>query len=607
MKEIVLGVIPARGGSKRVHKKNIKLLGKKPLIAWTIEAAKKARTLDYFLVSTDDDEIAKISKHYGAHIPFKRSAALSIDCDSIPGYSPLLVRYDGTGVLDVLPFDDLWAKIGTTEHTNDKRSWKSVFSVNVFVGQTSKSGSVFTEIKNISRHNYAGNLVRVNTTCGLLDATPNHSLIGSAGQVIDAAKIEIGDTLAQPPLVVHGYPECDEFIGGVDLAWLTGFFVAEGSLATAKKKTSTSYMIQISNKDIFRLKKAAKIMRKYFHRNTFITTRPDCSSLGSSSIKAYRYFSHCYTLNHDKKVPKLILNAKKQIKQAFLDGYNEGDGVTKEQKKWHSGRYKCFGSVSQTLCMGLLLLVTQTTKQEYSVGCRPDKLNFTRLVLNESIRKRRDDPQRVKYIQEVPYKGYVYDVETKSHQFCSGIGTIRAHNSCLVLQDAVLRYESYLERGRWDTPIVEGDTKVSYVVCLQPTSPLRQASDIDECVRIAKATGAESVVSFRQAVEHPFWLFQTKPYGHEMEPFMGDVSLEGDNLVIQNLPVFFYPNGAVYVTRRDVLMKGRIYGSTQVYGYMMPSERSIDLEEELDFKVAEALIPMLAKDEPLVKTSWVTS
>lgn len=63
-----LGVIPARGGSKGIPRKNIRILAGKPLIAWTIDAAKKSLLLDDFIVSTEDEEIIKISQDYGAKV-----------------------------------------------------------------------------------------------------------------------------------------------------------------------------------------------------------------------------------------------------------------------------------------------------------------------------------------------------------------------------------------------------------------------------------------------------------------------------------------------------------------------------------------------------------
>lgn len=68
----ILALIPARGGSKGVPRKNIATLGDQPLIAWTIKAALNADCFDRIIVSTDDDEIAQISRRFGAEVPFLR-------------------------------------------------------------------------------------------------------------------------------------------------------------------------------------------------------------------------------------------------------------------------------------------------------------------------------------------------------------------------------------------------------------------------------------------------------------------------------------------------------------------------------------------------------
>ena len=74
----IIGIIPARGGSKSVPRKNIKKLGNKPLIYWSIKAALESN-LDRVIVSTDNQEIAKIAKKYGAETPFIRPRELSTD------------------------------------------------------------------------------------------------------------------------------------------------------------------------------------------------------------------------------------------------------------------------------------------------------------------------------------------------------------------------------------------------------------------------------------------------------------------------------------------------------------------------------------------------
>ena len=92
-----LGIIPARGGSKGIPRKNIRDLAGKPLIAWTIEETAKSQYLDRCVISTDDTEIADIARKYGGDVPFMRPAELAQDgtpsidvvlhvVNEIPGY-----------------------------------------------------------------------------------------------------------------------------------------------------------------------------------------------------------------------------------------------------------------------------------------------------------------------------------------------------------------------------------------------------------------------------------------------------------------------------------------------------------------------------------------
>ena len=74
-----IAIIPARGGSKRIPGKNIKMFAGKPLIAYSIEAAKASGLFDKIIISTDSEEVAKVAKAYGADVPFFRPKELSND------------------------------------------------------------------------------------------------------------------------------------------------------------------------------------------------------------------------------------------------------------------------------------------------------------------------------------------------------------------------------------------------------------------------------------------------------------------------------------------------------------------------------------------------
>ena len=81
---MILGVTPARGGSKGVPKKNIKSLCGKPLIAWTIEAARRSQLLDNYVVSTEDDEIAQVAEEWGARVVWRPAELATDEADTLP-------------------------------------------------------------------------------------------------------------------------------------------------------------------------------------------------------------------------------------------------------------------------------------------------------------------------------------------------------------------------------------------------------------------------------------------------------------------------------------------------------------------------------------------
>ncbi len=111
--ERILAIIPARGGSKGIPRKNIKELCGKPLINYTVEAGNNSKYIDYLMVSTDDEEIANVAKNSGAEIPFFRPDELASDTsktidaviDAIAGlekkgkYFDVLVLLQPTGPL----------------------------------------------------------------------------------------------------------------------------------------------------------------------------------------------------------------------------------------------------------------------------------------------------------------------------------------------------------------------------------------------------------------------------------------------------------------------------------------------------------------------------
>jgi len=123
-----IAVIPARGGSKRIPRKNIKPFSGKPMIAWSIEAAKSSGLFDRIIVSTDDAEIAEVAKQWGAEVPFMRPEALSNDH---AGTTPVIAHATQWALaqgMDVEAVCCIYATAPFVQVDDLKRGWEALES-----------------------------------------------------------------------------------------------------------------------------------------------------------------------------------------------------------------------------------------------------------------------------------------------------------------------------------------------------------------------------------------------------------------------------------------------------------------------------------------------
>ena len=112
----VVGIIPARGGSVGVPLKNIRNLGGKPLISYTIEAAIESKVLDRIIVSTDHEGIAEVAEQYGAEVPFVRPPDISEDVETelVLQHAVNFLEEDGLIIDGVVLLPSLSMKISAT-------------------------------------------------------------------------------------------------------------------------------------------------------------------------------------------------------------------------------------------------------------------------------------------------------------------------------------------------------------------------------------------------------------------------------------------------------------------------------------------------------------
>src|SRR5262249_4230362 len=134
--------------------------------------------------------------------------------------------------------------------------------------------------------------------------------------------------------------------------------------------------------------------------------------------------------------------------------------------------------------------------------------------------------------------------------------------------EPVLHIVEWLERQERYRP--------DYVMLLQPTSPFRTAADIDAAVDLAGAHDAIAVVSVCESSQHPAWLQRLDDDG-TLSSYL-DAPGRAREQPRQALAAAYALNGAIYLTRRDVLLRGRSLYGARTYAYVMPQERSLDID-----------------------------
>lgn len=131
----------------------------------------------------------------------------------------------------------------------------------------------------------------------------------------------------------------------------------------------------------------------------------------------------------------------------------------------------------------------------------------------------------------------------------------------------------------------EEDIYPRIVILLQPTSPLRTSEDIDNALSLYQNGDCDSVISVTKTPHPPYWNMIIKD-SYLLPIFNQDLLRKRR----QDLPVAYMPNGAIYISSPDYLKKNRSFYGERIIPYIMPAERSIDIDSEIDFLLAELII-----------------
>jgi CMP-N,N'-diacetyllegionaminic acid synthase len=122
------------------------------------------------------------------------------------------------------------------------------------------------------------------------------------------------------------------------------------------------------------------------------------------------------------------------------------------------------------------------------------------------------------------------------------------------------------------------------IILLQPTSPLRTTRDIDSAISTFLTSPGESLISVTEFDHTPYWAFRIE------RGFLKSEFTQEKLKRSQELPKLYRPNGSIFIIRTETFLKNRSFYTNHVIPYIMPPERSIDIDDEFDFSIAEFLL-----------------
>lgn len=148
--------------------------------------------------------------------------------------------------------------------------------------------------------------------------------------------------------------------------------------------------------------------------------------------------------------------------------------------------------------------------------------------------------------------------------------------------DVVIHAIEWLER--------EQDYRPDLVLLLQPTSPLRTPEDIDAAAELIATRAADSVVSVCETHQHPHLIRKISEKGTLVDFVSGSPQPGSSERRRQDLPPAYFENGAIYLTKRSVLLERRTFVPENTVPYIMPAERSLQIDDAWDLRLIEMVV-----------------
>jgi GDPmannose 4,6-dehydratase len=302
-------------------------------------------------------------------------------------------------------------------------------------------GNKFADVLTISRRTLSTlaseNRIKIttNTSHGVVDTTPNHSLILAEGKKSSAASC-----CSNVDKLLHGtYPALtsNNKILSEEASEFLGLLCSDGHVSNHLRLTNSCPIIQGRFLELARTLFCFADYRKSEYVSGFggRTTNIDLKGVSSSVVSWIRELLYDHRTGH-KKVPSEVLNASVEVKQAFFRGYYAGDGQKAGSKSCYE--YKSFTTNSPLLAQGLLLLCSEIIpNQDFCISSFYQKAKkYTRVNFNSPnchggsgahLKKDRDLINRV--LRSEVENQHVFDVETSTGKINAGVGTMVVANS----------------------------------------------------------------------------------------------------------------------------------------------------------------------------------
>jgi len=359
------------------------------------------------------------------HGPVKCNAEY-IYGDSVAEYTPVYVKVND--LFDICTIEQLAEKYGNgnwkkcIEEGKQEKEFCELENVETWT----ENG--WTKLYRVIRHELAEHkkMIRILTHTGMVDVTDDHSLLKPDGSEISPKTVNIGDELLHSKLPTNNNTNNIT----EEEAQVMGFFFGDGSCGeyncpSGKKSTwgLNNACPDLLNKYL-ELCKIAYPEFDWVIMDTIETSgvckiSPRTNKYGHIANFVRKYRSMLY-YNKCKIIPSEILNGGENVRRAFWNGLYDADG-----DKDVNG-YIRIDQKNQISASNIAWLAT-SLGWKISINTRNDKPNIYRITMTD--KKQRKNPIAIKKIQEIEYKGFVYDLTTDNHHFAAGIGKLIVHNT----------------------------------------------------------------------------------------------------------------------------------------------------------------------------------